>query len=111
MNNKVNFNPNVVNFKSTLGNSYFYTEMGIPIEGYFDKDAIYWIIRKKDAWKIDLTRNFMSIGGPGADGIEFGLKKGLIGFWVYYPIDNEYIKVADSFTDFIDKWKNGDLKI
>jgi hypothetical protein len=88
-----------------------YNPIDLPVEGYYDKTSQFWILIKKDEWHIDSERNFMVVGGPGVDGIEFGIRKGLEGIWAYYPIDDEYIKVTKSADELIEGWNSGKIKV
>ena len=51
------------------------------------------------------------IGYPGVDGIEFRVKKNVQKntVYVYYPIDDKRVKIADLVEELIKKWKDGNI--
>ncbi len=85
--------------------------INLPKNGYFDPKSRYWIIRNKDDWEFDKKRKFLIFGGPGVDGLEFGIRQDLEGIWVYYYIDNEFVKIAESVADLIEGWTTGRISV
>jgi hypothetical protein len=61
--------------------------------------------------RIDGDMEFLVIGGPGIDGIEWGYRIGRTGLWTYYPIDHEFVRVADSASELVERWESGDLNL
>lgn len=54
---------------------------------------------------------FLVVGRPGVDGIEFGYRKNHDGIWAYYPISREFSKVASSVNDLVEGWFAGRIKV
>jgi hypothetical protein len=54
---------------------------------------------------------FLAIGGPGVDGIRWGYRVGHEGLWAYCPFDDEFIHVAASASELVERWKSGELKL
>jgi hypothetical protein len=75
---------------------------------YFCEDNIVDIILPADRIEEDETKEWLIIGWPGVDGIQFRVKSKDADQTVYafYPIEQEYIKIADSDKDLIEKWKS-----
>ncbi len=48
-------------------------ECDAPPEGCYSPSEQYWTIRPRAEYKYDAGREWFCIGGPGVDGIEFGL--------------------------------------
>ena len=55
------------------------------------------------------TKEWLIIGWPGVDGIEFRVKSDSCdqSIFAFYPTTKDYVKVADSDTDLIEKWRSG----
>ena len=78
---------------------------------YFCQDSLVDIILPADKIEEDETKEWLIIGWPGIDGIQFMVKSidNDQSIYAFYPIEQEYIKVADSDIDLIEKWKSGQL--
>jgi hypothetical protein len=55
--------------------------------------------------------DFLVIGRPGVDGIEFGYRKRHDGIWAYYPISREFSHIASSINTLVEGWFAGSIKI
>ena len=84
----------------------------LRIEPYFcERNQIYVISKPEDMYK-DETQNWIVIGRPGVDGIEFRIKNNFDinrTIYVYYPFDDEHIEVAGSPEELITKWKDNSI--
>ena len=80
---------------------------------YFCQENIVDIILPANRIEEDGTREWLIIGWPGVDGIQFRVKSNNTdqSVFAYYPIECEYIKVANSDIDLIEKWKSGQLEL
>ena len=72
-----------------------------PPEGYYSDYIQYWVIRPQAEWEYDAEREWLCLGGPGVDGLEFGIRKGQAGVFAYYPIDDDYVQKAPSVPELI----------
>ena len=54
---------------------------------------------------------FLVVGRPGVDGIEFGYRKNHDGIWSYYPISREFSQVASSVSGLVEGWFAGSIKV
>ena len=54
---------------------------------------------------------FLVVGRPGVDGIEFGYRKNHDGIWAYYPISREFSQVASSVSGLVEGWFAGSIKV
>jgi hypothetical protein len=52
---------------------------------------------------------FLVVGGPGADGILYGLKPNDPQVFAYLPIDQEFLPVASSIPELPAKWLANEL--
>jgi hypothetical protein len=75
-----------------------------PAEGHYSQHEQYWTVRPRSEYRYDSKRGWLCIGGPGTDGIEFGLLQGRKGVFAYYPISGEYVLKASTVTDLINGW-------
>ena len=53
--------------------------------------------------------NFLVIGRPGLDGIEFGYRKNEKGLWAYYPLENEFRLLAQDLEELVSGWLDGNI--
>jgi hypothetical protein len=82
-----------------------------PREGVYCQETQYWIVRPVDEWEeIDRT-GWISIGGPGVDGIQFCCHPEHEGIHTYYPIERRFELVAETVTDLVDRWHSGRIKV
>ena len=88
-----------------------YSAERIPADGVYDESAQYWLIRKQEEFEERPEIGFLEIGGPGVDGIGFGLRKGMTGIWAYYPIDNEFELKASDLEGLLNGWREGTITV
>lgn len=79
--------------------------------GYWDEPGQYWYFWPADRVVEDPGRQFLIIGGPGVDGIDWGYRKGRRGLWAYYPIGRRYVLLAPTFAELADGWLSGRLTV
>lgn len=78
-------------------------------EGLFDEQAQQWLLRPPNrAYERD---DFLVIGSPGVDGIEWGFRKGERGIWSYEPIGQEFRFLAPSLAEFLEGWQSGTITV
>ena len=82
-----------------------------PTEGCYSPSECYWAIRPRDQYRYDAERGWLSIGGPGVDGIEFGLLRDRRGVFAFYPVSGENVWKADSATRLMSGWMSGEIKV
>ncbi len=82
-----------------------------PSEGFYSELERCWTIRPRQEYQYDAGRGWLCIGGPGVDGIEFGLLQNKHGVFAYYPISNEYVWKADSVSLLIEGWISGEITV
>jgi hypothetical protein len=82
-----------------------------PPEGYYSGAEQCWTIRPRIEYTYDTQRGWLWIGGPGVDGIQFGLLKGRKGVFAYYPIGGDYVWKADSVSKLMVGWMNGEITV
>jgi hypothetical protein len=85
--------------------------LGAPVNGFYSQAEQYWIIRPQSEWEHDPARQWLCIGGPGVDRIEFGLRQGQVAVYAYYPIDDEFIEKAASVPSLIQGWFDGSITV
>jgi hypothetical protein len=55
--------------------------------------------------------DFLVIGRPGWDGIEFGYRRGKRGIWAYYPIEGRFVAVAESTADLVEGYVSSRITV
>ena len=88
-----------------------YFESPLAEEGWWDEGGQYWYIEPAERVREDGAREFLIIGGPGVDGIRWGYRKRQRGIWAYYPIEDEFVLLADSATALREGYGSGRIKV
>jgi len=70
-----------------------------------------WLIVAADEVVEQPEREFLVVGRPGVDGIEFGYRRGHDGIWAHYPIDRDFRLVAPSVSALVEGWLNGSITV
>ena len=79
--------------------------------GYFSEPAETWVIVPIAEAYEDTELEFLVVGLSGADGIDFGFRKGYSGVWAFYPIDHEFCPAAATVAELVDDWCSGQLRL
>ncbi len=79
--------------------------------GLYDEEAHIWFLEPADRYEIDEDRDFLVVGRPGVDGITFGYRGGMQGFWGFYPIEQRFELLAATLSEFIDGWYKGNISL
>jgi hypothetical protein len=80
-------------------------------EGRFDEAGQLQYIYPVEAARLSDDGQALFIGRPGTDGMEFGYRMGAPGIWVWYPIEQEWRKVAEDVHVLDRDWLSGALKV
>jgi hypothetical protein len=88
---------------------YFSSELAE--HGYWDEPGQYWYIVSADQVYEDDERQFLVIGGPGVDGIDWGYRRGQTGLWAWYPIDAEFVPLAPTAQALLQGWLSGTITV
>ena len=80
-------------------------------EGRYDSFAYLTHIYPEDEIRPSDDGESLAIGRPGADGLEFSLRRNMPGVWVWYPLDNVWRQVADDIAALERDWVSGALKV
>jgi hypothetical protein len=88
---------------------YFSSELAK--HGYWDEPGQYWYIVSADQVYEDDERQFLVIGGPGVDGIDWGYRRGHTGLWAWYPIDAEFVPLAPTAQALLQGWLSGAITV
>lgn len=80
---------------------------------YYCEESFVNVIMPIQKIKTDESKEWLIIGWPGVDGIEFRVKNVVSdnAVYAYYPIEDEHIKIAESAEELIEKWKTGELTV
>jgi hypothetical protein len=81
------------------------------VRGVWDESSQLWVIVAADEIVERPELEFLVIGRPGCDGIEFGYRKGHDGLWAYYPIGREFTSVAPSISTLVEGWRAGSITV
>lgn len=92
-----------------------YLESPLGRTGYYSKEAYLWVVVPKEQAEelkdllTGLPLGFLKIGSSGVDGESFGYKRGEVGIWAHDPILNEFHKIANDLSEFLDLYRSGNL--
>lgn len=75
--------------------------------GYWDEASQLLVVLPASDLEVRSAIDFLVVGRPGVDGIEFGYRRATAGVWAYYPIGREFVQVADTTRDLVERWKAG----
>ncbi len=79
------------------------------VRGYYDESAHLTTFLPTDQLSERTEREFLVVGRPGVDGIEWGYRRGHSGLWAYYPITCEFEYLAPTVTALFDGWYSGQI--
>jgi hypothetical protein len=79
--------------------------------GVWDDFSILWVILPAREVTERPDIDFLVIGRPGVDGIEFGYRANRDGIWAYYPIDNDFVLLAPTITAFLEGWRSKKITV
>lgn len=79
--------------------------------GVWSESEQMWLVVSADDVVEDSKREFLVVGRPGVDGIEFGYRRGHDGIWAHYPIGNDFTLVAPSVSALVEGWLGGSIKV
>ena len=78
-------------------------------EGVYDQNSQWWIIHRQE--ELYEHHDFLVVGSPGVDMIEFGYRKGEYGIWMYEPIGEEFRYLAPSLAVLLEGWDTGAITV
>ena len=81
------------------------------VNGIYDEPSQLWVIIPAIEVEEDIENEFLVIGRPGFDGLQFGYRKHKKGLWVHYPIENEFTLLAPNIATLADGWINGKISV
>ena len=55
--------------------------------------------------------DFLAVGRPGVDGIEWGYRRNEAGLWAYYPITDEFEYLASTVAELFEGWYAGRITV
>lgn len=79
--------------------------------GCWDETSQLMLVIPADDVQVRTALDFLVIGRPGVDGIEFGYRRRLRGVWAYYPIDDEFVVVATTTADLVERYTTGRITV
>ena len=79
--------------------------------GWWDDEGQYWYVEPAQRLRENSAREFLVIGGPGVDGIEWGYRRGRQGIWAHYPIEDEFLLLARSASDLREGYSSGRITV
>jgi hypothetical protein len=78
--------------------------------GYWDEAGQYWYMLPAERVYEDTDLQFLVIGDPGVDGIDWGYRRGQPGLWAH-PIDGEYKCLAPTVEALLQGYLSGAVSI
>ncbi len=80
-------------------------------EGVYDVENFIQLVLSAEELIADYEKGDLIVGYPGIDGIYFCFRKNQAGIWAYMPLDDAYILLADSISEFLINWENGRIAL
>lgn len=78
-------------------------------DGLFDDFNQIQFVLSSENLLANIEKGELIFGYAGVDGIFFCFLEGKPGIWAYYGIDDEYVLIAPSLSEFVSKWKRGKI--
>jgi hypothetical protein len=72
--------------------------------GCFDERAQLWTFYAAADVSEHPELEFLAVGRPGCDGLEWGYRKRKPGLWVFYPIERRFRFIAPTLAQLFDGW-------
>jgi hypothetical protein len=88
-----------------------YFSSAMAEHGYWDEAAQYWYVWPSDQIYELPDLEFLVIGGPGVDGVDWGYRAGHEGVWTYYPIGREFVWLVPTVDALMRGWRSGNVKV
>jgi hypothetical protein len=88
-----------------------YFSSALADHGYWDEPSQYRYIWSAEQVYEDGERQFLVIGGPGVDGIDWGYRRGHSGLWAWFPIDAEFVAIAATAEALLQGWLSGAITV
>jgi hypothetical protein len=80
--------------------------------GYWDEPGQIWYIEPALRVVEDANAQFLQVGRAGVDGIGFGYRKGVPGFWALHRmVGSEFQYLAPTVVQFLDEWLAGTITV
>ena len=88
-----------------------YFDSALAGQGCWDEAGQYWYVWPSDQVYERADEQFLVIGGPGVDGIEWGYRAGYAGLWACYPIGGDFVWLAPTADELVQCWRNGAITV
>ena len=88
-----------------------YFESDTFTRGVWSESEQLWLVVSAEEIMDRKEHEFLVIGRPGVDGIEFGYRRDHDGIWAYHPIDNNFTLGAPSVGALVDGWFAGSIGV
>ena len=79
--------------------------------GVFEVSTQVYLVAPIEQLRIVPEHNFLAVGRPGVDGIEFGFVAGQPGVWALYPSEGRLAPVAQSLAGLLSGWTAGSISV
>jgi hypothetical protein len=70
--------------------------------GVYDEQARFWTFYIATDVIERPELEFLAVGSPGCDGLEWGYRKGSPGLWVFYPIEQRFQLLAPTLAELFE---------
>jgi hypothetical protein len=79
--------------------------------GRYDERAQFWTFYAASDVREYPELEFLAVGSPGCDGIEWGYRKGQPGLWAFYPIEQRFESLAPTLAELFDGWNSDRIAV
>ena len=79
--------------------------------GFYDETAYLWTFYALDDLQEHAELEFLAVGRPGCDGIEWGYRKEHPGLWAFYPTEQRFEYLAPTAAELFEGWYAGQITV
>ena len=79
--------------------------------GVVDPESQLQLIYSESQLRVIKAADFLAVGSAGADGIEFGFRKGISGLWAFHPNEGRFQAVASSLQSLVAGFRDGSIRV
>jgi hypothetical protein len=80
-------------------------------EGIYDSAGQHYLVLRRGEVELNFERGDLVVGSAGCDGIYFCFRKGQMGVWAYYPIEDRHVLVAPTLQRLAEGWFDGSISV
>jgi hypothetical protein len=79
--------------------------------GFYDEHAQFWTFYAAADVREHPELEFLAVGGPGCDSLEWGYRKGYPGLWAFHPVEQRFQLLAPTLAELFDRWYSERIRV